>query len=119
MLLQRIYKTAFEMSHIIPNHPQCGINHGHSYNLIVKLDGDSDIWLDFHDIKDVVEKEIKEKYDHKIDPDTNKIYEISAEELAIRIGRYLNTKGLRGELELYETAKYGVRYEFGRILSPI
>src|SRR5215217_9159667 len=104
------------MSHIIPNHPQCGINHGHSYNLIVKIDGELERFVDFHTIKDVVEKEIKEKYDHKINPETNKIYELTAEDLAFRIGKYLATKfEVSGEIELFETAKYGVRYEFGKI----
>jgi 6-pyruvoyl-tetrahydropterin synthase len=112
MELQRIYRTSFEMSHIIKDHPVCGINHGHSYQLTVSLKGDSETWLDFHDIKKLIQTEIDTKYDHKVDPMTKQIYEISAEELAVKIADYLKFNGYSGTLELYETSKYGVKLNF-------
>jgi 6-pyruvoyl-tetrahydropterin synthase len=110
--IQRVYKTSFEMAHVIKGHPVCGIEHGHSYRLTVYFDGFSNEWVDFHDLKDVVDKEIKEKYDHKKDIKGN-VFEISAEMLAFNIGNYLYKKGYSGELELYETDKYGVKIKFG------
>lgn len=99
------------MAHIIKDHPVCGIEHGHSYHLNVYLNGHSEKWVDFHDIKQVVESEISSKYDHKKDK-TGKVFEISAEELAMNIGQYLQKAGYGGYLELFETEKYGVRYDF-------
>ena len=112
MELQRIYRTSFEMSHIIKDHPVCGINHGHSYKLNVYLDGDSNKWLDFHDIKSLIESEVQARYDHKINPATNEVYAISAEELAEEFGKYLALNKYHGHLELYETEKYGIRLNF-------
>ena len=112
MELQRIYKTSFEMSHIIPNHPVCGVNHGHSYQLLVSLNGDSDKWLDFHDIKSLIESEIQSRYDHKVDPITKQVYAITAEQMAVDLSSYLKRNGYSGYLELYETSKYGIRLDF-------
>lgn len=99
------------MAHIIKGHPVCGIEHGHSYHLTVYLDGHSEVFVDFHDIKKVVEKEVETRYDHKKDKN-GKVFEITAEELAMNIGEYLQDQGYGGHLELYETEKYGVRYDF-------
>jgi 6-pyruvoyl-tetrahydropterin synthase len=38
--------------------------HGHNYQLLAKVYGKSDEWLDFEDIKRKVDQFIDEKYDH-------------------------------------------------------
>lgn len=112
MELQRIYKTTFEMSHYIPNHPVCGVNHGHSYHLNCYFTGDSETWLDFHDIKSLVESEVQARYDHKVDPITNQIYALTAEQMAESFAEYFARNNCHGTLELFETEKYGVRLSF-------
>ena len=60
----------FEASHILPNHPgKCSILHGHSYKLIIMLNGPIDkntgMVIDFGVISGIVKEEIISKYDHR------------------------------------------------------
>jgi len=71
LLIMKVGKHfEFEASHILPNHPgKCSMMHGHSYKLIVAVDGivekDSGMVVDFSVISDIVKKEIIDKYDHR------------------------------------------------------
>jgi 6-pyruvoyltetrahydropterin/6-carboxytetrahydropterin synthase len=105
--IQRVYKKSFEMAHTIKDHPKCGNVHGHSYNLILYLDGSEEVWVDFADIKKNVDFIIDTVYDHRYHEN------MSAEKLAHDIGEalFLEYK-YTGKLELFETSKYGVTYEF-------
>lgn len=106
--VQRIYKKSFEMAHTIENHPKCGKTHGHSYHIILSLNGYVDQWLDFATIKAAVDSIIDPNYDHNFQKDC------SAEVLARAIGSELSTRfDFSGEIELYETDKYGVKMKFG------
>ena len=60
----------FEASHILPKHPgKCSRMHGHSYKLIVIIDGSVDketgMVVDFAVLSDIVKEEIINKYDHR------------------------------------------------------
>jgi 6-pyruvoyl-tetrahydropterin synthase len=109
MFLQRVYKSTFEASHFIKDHEKCGTRHGHSYKLIVYMNGDTSKWEDFADIKNIVDSYVQTKYDHK-DLDN-----ISAEEIAGDIARYLTEQSCQGKLELQETEKYSIMLAFGSI----
>ncbi len=107
MQIQRVYKKSFEMAHTIKDHPKCGNIHGHSYNIILYIDGNDEIWLDFSDIKKNIDYIIDNIYDHKFHEN------MSAEQLASEIGQAVNYEyKYTGKLELFETSKYGVTYEF-------
>ena len=106
MELQRIYKAAFEAGHFIKGHPKCGVQHGHSYHLTICLDGDSDKWYDFADLKNEVDHLINTRFDHKFLGDK------TAESIAEDIVNELKLKEWGGSLELFETDKYGIRLNF-------
>jgi 6-pyruvoyltetrahydropterin/6-carboxytetrahydropterin synthase len=59
----------FEAAHQLPWHPgKCQRLHGHSYRLEVTVEGavgDDGIVIDFADIREVVEREVIERYDHR------------------------------------------------------
>jgi 6-pyruvoyl tetrahydropterin synthase/QueD family protein len=59
--MKRRYETHFDAAHFIPEHPKCGKIHGHTYRVIVVVDTDE--FLDFHDLKEIVE-DIIEPLDH-------------------------------------------------------
>jgi 6-pyruvoyltetrahydropterin/6-carboxytetrahydropterin synthase len=101
VIITRVYKTTFEASHFIEGHPECGKVHGHSYNVTVKVTGISSKWLDFKTVKQDTEEIIK-KYDHE------PLGNITAEQICYQIACHLRDKGYAGQVELWETAKFGV-----------
>jgi 6-pyruvoyl-tetrahydropterin synthase len=106
MELQRIYKAAFESGHFIEGHPKCGVQHGHSYHLTVCLNGDSQTWYDFADMKKEIDDLINESYDHRF------LGNKTAESIAEEIVHTLKLKNFGGSLELFETDKFGVKLNF-------
>jgi len=110
--IQRTYKSTFEAGHFIRGHPKCGVQHGHSYNLIVHVNGFAEKWLDFADIKTTVDSFVQKKFDHQF------LGDISAEKISEQISEYLETNGWSGKLELMETSKFGITLPFGKEVSP-
>jgi 6-pyruvoyl-tetrahydropterin synthase len=106
MELQRIYKAAFEAGHFIKDHPKCGVQHGHSYHLTVCLDGNSQVWYDFADIKTAIDNLLNSRFDHKFLGDK------TAESIAEDIVNELQLEHYHGSLELFETDKFGVKLNF-------
>ena len=99
----RIYKTHFESAHYIKDHPKCGVKHGHSYQLLVKVKGDLNEFIDFHDISNEVESLLNEKYDHK------DLGNATAEQIIQNIHKDLSRIfNVDIDIELFETAKFGV-----------
>lgn len=94
--------------------------HGHNYNLIIKVKGEVDAEtgyvIDMKILKEIVEKNIIEKFDHKnlnLDLEEFKNLNPTAENIAIIIWRILRMKiedkfGL--EVVLYETERNFVEY---------
>ena len=100
----RMYRREFAAAHIIAGHPKCGRMHGHNYQLLAKVYGKSGEWLDFEEVKRTVDGFIDEKYDHR------DIGNMTCEQLAKEIQTHLTSRFKnRVEVELWETAKFGVQ----------
>jgi 6-pyruvoyltetrahydropterin/6-carboxytetrahydropterin synthase len=99
----RLYRREFAAAHIIAGHPKCGRQHGHNYTLLAKVYGNSELWLDFEDVKRTVDEFIDQKYDHR------DIGNMTCERLARDIQEQLsNLFKTRVKIELWETGKFGV-----------
>jgi 6-pyruvoyltetrahydropterin/6-carboxytetrahydropterin synthase len=101
--IARLYRREFASAHIIAGHPRCGRLHGHNYQLIAKVYGKSDEWLDFEDIKKKVDQFIDEKYDHR--DRGNMSCERLARQLQEQLRIFFKTTV---KIELWETGKFGV-----------
>ena len=101
--IARLYKREFAAAHIIAGHPRCGRMHGHNYQLLAKVYGQSSEWLDFEDIKKQVDKFIDEKYDHH--DIGNMTCERLARELQEQLSIFFKSPV---KIELWETGKFGV-----------
>ncbi len=104
----------FEAAHRLPNHPgKCRELHGHSYRLLVTVDRPvapaSGIAIDFSDLKQIVNREIVERLDHKYINDL--IENPTAEVMSVWIWNALRQPlpGL-AEIELWETRRCAVVY---------
>jgi len=104
----RIYKSIFEAGHFIEGHPKCGVQHGHSYHLDVKILEPELLthWVDFADIKHLVDNFVQTTFDHQY------LGNKSAEQIATDIAAYLTDHGHHGHLILMETEKFGVETVF-------
>lgn len=103
----RTYKTHFEAAHFIEGHPECGRKHGHSYKLKLYINGDIDTFVDFKKINQDVEGILKNGYDH------TDLGNTTCESIAKRLSEDLNNAGYYdGLIEINETDKYGVIYDF-------
>ena len=101
--IARLYRREFASAHIIAGHPRCGRLHGHNYQLLAKVYGKSEEWLDFEDIKKKVDQFIDEKYDH------HDIGNMSCERLARQLQEQLSFFfKTTVKIELWETGKFGV-----------
>ncbi|MGA2789757.1 MAG: 6-carboxytetrahydropterin synthase [Candidatus Bathyarchaeia archaeon] len=101
--IARLYRREFASAHIIAGHPRCGRLHGHNYQLLAKVYGKSEEWLDFEDIKKKVDQFIDEKYDH------HDIGNMSCERLARQLQEQLSIFfKTTVKIELWETGKFGV-----------
>jgi 6-pyruvoyltetrahydropterin/6-carboxytetrahydropterin synthase len=97
----------FEAAHQLPWHEgRCRQLHGHSYRLEVTVEGPvgpQGIVLDFADLRDVVEREILARYDHRYLNDL--MDNPTAELLAQQIWKWLEAAGLGiSRVRLWETA---------------
>ena len=114
----RIFKEYnFEAAHWLPNVPeghQCGRMHGHSYRVVIQVEGDVDprtgFVIDFADISKVMKPVINE-LDHSTLNDL--IPNPTAEKLALWIARTVFIPGL-ASVEVWETATAGVVYDVPR-----
>jgi 6-pyruvoyltetrahydropterin/6-carboxytetrahydropterin synthase len=97
----------FEAAHQLPWHPgKCQRLHGHSYRLEVTVDGpvgDNGVVVDFADIREVVEREVIERYDHRYLNDV--LDNPTAELIAHEIWKSLEAASLHiSRIRLWETA---------------
>lgn len=107
-------RFGFEAAHRLPRHAgDCRELHGHSYTLVVSIEGPVDprtgMVLDFADVKSVVRREVIDLVDHR---DLNAVLDNpTAEELAVWIWNRLrgSLPGLV-EVELRETRDCSVVY---------
>lgn len=140
MLLRLTKRFSFEMAHALPAYEgKCHNIHGHSYKLFVTVEGaplqqqgapTDGMVLDFHQLKDIVNRHIVEQFDHALvlprkgqEPDDNtdsptqlggyaaKLilvdFQPTSENLLLHFARLLNGQLPAGtrlhSLKLYET----------------
>lgn len=66
MIIAREFR--FEAAHFLPGHPKCGRMHGHSYRLVVAVEGpvgENGMVMDFSELEDLVREAVLDKVDHK------------------------------------------------------
>lgn len=107
----------FDAAHnLIHYHGKCERLHGHTYKLIIKLEGKrdaEDMVCDFSDLKKVVRENILSEFDHHYINDF--IEQPTAENIAIYIWNKLEPlvrtdHAKLFEIEVWETATQGVVY---------
>ena len=96
----------FEAAHRLPWHEgKCRELHGHSYRLEVTVEGpldERDVVMDFADVRDVVEREVVSRYDHRYLNDL--IDNPTAEVIAQEIWKALEAAELQvSRIRLWET----------------
>ncbi|MGQ4833115.1 MAG: 6-pyruvoyl trahydropterin synthase family protein [Candidatus Asgardarchaeia archaeon] len=102
----RGYKTYFSAAHKLGKEGEYEPLHGHTYHIVVKVEMND--WLDFRDLKKVVDEKIRELDHHNLG-------DITAEEIAIQILDFVYNKFKRfseftwAEVEVWETPKYFVK----------
>ena len=60
------YIEYMDCAHYLPNHPKCGVIHGHTYKVEVIITGENKtgMILDFGDMKQII-RNVLADYDHK------------------------------------------------------
>uniref|UniRef100_A0A7C3RLU7 6-carboxy-5,6,7,8-tetrahydropterin synthase n=1 Tax=Dictyoglomus thermophilum TaxID=14 RepID=A0A7C3RLU7_DICTH len=115
-----IKKFKFDAAHNLVSYKgKCERLHGHTYELVIVLEGKPDeegMIMDFVELKDIVKKEIIDVLDHRYINDI--ISQPTAENIAIWVWNKLEGK-LRGknfslyEVQIWETSDSGVIYRGG------
>lgn len=117
----QIFKTfTFDSAHFLPNVPEghkCKAIHGHTYRMIVYIEGslDQEIgWVaDFADIKKVIEPIVK-MVDHKLLNELPGLENPTCEKIAIWLWNKIKEKiPSLVKIELHETPTSGVIYTGG------
>lgn len=103
----------FEAAHFLPKVPeghQCGRMHGHSYRVVIGVEGqtnyDTGFVVDFADVSSVV-KAVTERLDHSVLNDH--LWNPTAENLAMWLADQIHLPGL-SYIEVWETATAGARH---------
>ncbi len=85
-------KGYFDAAHFLPDHPKCGKVHGHRWTVEIgvmgRLNPDTGMVVDFHNLSSFLNEEVLEKFDHKLINDI--IPNPTAELIAGYIGKKLN-----------------------------
>ncbi len=108
----RVTRTfGFEAAHRLPWHPgKCRDLHGHSYRLEVTVEGpvgEQGIVIDFADVKEMVQREVVDRFDHRYLNDL--VDNPTAELLASEIWKSLEAAGLSVcRIRLWETSDCSV-----------
>ena len=62
-------KVQVHVAHMLPGHQTCGSMHGHSLDIVVGIKGTmslvSGMVIDFKSLKEILQKEIIDRFDHK------------------------------------------------------
>lgn len=112
-----IKEFEFDAAHnLIHYHGKCERLHGHTYKLVVKLQGEpdaEDMIYDFTQLKKLVKEEVLDEFDHHYINDF--IEQPTAENIAVYIWKKLEPLVKRDnahlhEIEVWETKTSGVVY---------
>lgn len=113
-----IKEFEFDAAHnLLHYHGKCERLHGHTYKLVVKLEGsrgDEDMLFDFVELKKLVNENIIEKFDHHYINDF--IKQPTAENIAVYVFDILKPLVKRDncrlyEVEVWETKTSGIVYK--------
>lgn len=112
-----IKEFEFDAAHFLPKyHGKCENLHGHTYKMVVKLEGTPDkegMVMDFIQLKNLVKSKVIDKLDHAM---LNDIFEQpSAENIAVWVWQQLVSDLQREncrlyEVEIWETKTSGIIY---------
>ena len=112
MILRKEYR--FEAAHFIHNHPgKCRNLHGHSYTLIVEVDGpvqpETGMVIDFDDLSRAVQEKVISRLDHRL---LNDLIPLStAENISVWIWQQLKPAlPILSAVQVFETADNCVVY---------
>lgn len=102
---------AFEAAHQLPWHPgKCRRLHGHNYRFEVTVEGplgENGVVLDFDELRDVVHRQVVDRYDHRYLNDL--LDNPTAEVIAADLWKRLEAAGLHlAHLRLWETPEASV-----------
>ena len=108
----------FDSAHFLPNVPlehKCRQVHGHTYRLLVYLEGDLDPhigWvMDFSDVKRVIDPIVK-SIDHKMLNDIEGLENPTCERIAVWLWNKIKPDlPMQSKIELHETPTSGVVYK--------
>lgn len=112
-----IKEFEFDAAHYLPEyHGKCENLHGHTYKMVIKLNGKPDsegMIMDFIQLKNLVKEEVLNKLDHACLNDLLK--QPSAENIAVWVWQKLSDKLKRDncslfEVQIWETKTSGVAY---------
>lgn len=108
----------FEAAHTLPNEPcygSCSKLHGHTYKLIVEVEGkinDKGWVMNFKDLKDIVKAEVIDKFDHSY---LNSFISVpTAENILIWIYERLKPH-FNAEIQLKSLTLYETRSSYARL----
>ncbi len=112
MQLTKIF--TFDSAHFLPNyHGKCEDMHGHTYKMEVTIEGEPNaedgMILDFKKLKEIVNKKVVDKLDHKLINDV--IKNPSAEFIAMWAWDQLKDEVALKQIKIYETPNSYVTYE--------
>ena len=117
MILTRkyIFQAARKLTKINPDHI-CANLHGHTFNVIIKIEGsinsNNDFVMDFYDIDDIFNKSIFKHLDHKFLNDIEGLSSPTTENVSIWIWNHLiNELPLLSEVSVFEGELYGCTYK--------
>ncbi|AIY86462.1 MULTISPECIES: 6-carboxytetrahydropterin synthase QueD [unclassified Thermotoga] len=117
-----VKKFSFEAAHNLTKyHGKCERLHGHTYRLVVKIEGplnEEEMVMDFAELKKIVEELVVSKLDHSY---LNDMFDQpTTERIAIwiwdQLSKEMEKRGVRlHEIELWETETSGVVYRGERV----
>ena len=87
-------RFSISCAHWLPDHPKCGVMHGHNYTIELGIEGHVGVdgmIVDFSEVKSKLIQPIVEAWDHKI---LNTVIEVipTAENMAILLGKEVGYK---------------------------
>ena len=110
----------FEAAHSLPGNPaygECSNVHGHSYKLIIEVEGDiTELgWVEnFKELKRIVQREVLSDFDHK---NLNSIFKVpTAENMVIHIQKKLLSAMQTKPYKLYSVQLFETSGSYAKII---
>lgn len=118
MIIGKLFE--FEAGHSLPNNPaygECCNLHGHSYKLIIEIEGDvTELgWVEnFKELKRIVKREILDDFDHK---NLNSIFKVpTAENMVLHIQKKLQEAIIAKPYKLHSVQLFETSGSYAKII---